>query len=83
MTIYKKYKYEIEWEIPNENLQRFNWVTGSAEFCKEVVSEFDAVTYAIDWMRTHAIDSSNLLYCRVEEVIDSELRTNVLLWIGE
>ena len=50
---------------------------------EETTSEFDAITYAIDWMKRRNINASNLMYCRVEEVFDSELRTNVLLWIGE
>lgn len=78
-SIYKKYHYEIEWEIK----EGFDTKILNVEFCREVVSEFDAVTYAIDWMRTKHVDSSNLMYCRVEEVFDSEMRSNVLMWIGE
>ena len=75
MNIRKKYRYEIEWE---ENDNFYN-----ADFCREVTSEFDAVTYAIDWIKTKGIDTSKLMYCRVEEVFNSEMRSNVLLWIGE
>lgn len=78
----RKYHYEFDWE----NDTNTNICIGQfchAEFNKECVSEFEAASYAIDWMRSQGIDSSNLMYCRVEEVFDSEMRTNVLLWIGE
>ena len=78
-SIYKKYHYEIEWEMH----EGFDKKIVNAEFCREAVSELDAVTYAIDWMRTKCVNSSNLMYCRVEEVFDSEMRSNVLMWIGE
>lgn len=78
-SIYRKYHYEIEWEIQDG----FDTQIVNAEFCREAVSELDAVTYAIDWMRTKCVNSSNLMYCRVEEVFDSEMRSNVLMWIGE
>ena len=81
MSIYKKYKYEIEWEhVIDFDL---NTKIVNAEFCRLASNEFDAILYAINWMLEHEIDSSNLMYCRVEEVFDSEMRTNVLLWIGE
>ena len=80
----RKYHYEIQW-------QRFDGILydrktvqfASAEFCRETDSEFDAITYAMDWMKSRKINASNLMYCRVEEVFDSEMRTNVLLWIEE
>ena len=78
-SIYRKYHYEIEWEMQ----EGFDAKILNVEFCREAVSELDAVTYAIDWMRTKCVNSSNLMYCRVEDVFDSEMRSNVLMWIGE
>lgn len=78
-SIYRKYHYEIEWEMH----EGFDTKIVNAEFCREAVSELDAVTYAIDWMQTKGVNSSNLMYCRVEEVFGSEMRSNVLMWIGE
>lgn len=78
-SIYRKYHYEIEWEMQ----EGFDTKIVNTEFCREAVSELDAVTYAIDWMQTKDVNSSNLMYCRVEEVFDSEMRSNVLMWIGE
>lgn len=78
----RKYHYEFEWEKGNNT----NICIGQfyhEEFNRECASEFEAVCYAIKWMRVEGINSSNLMYCRVEEVFDSEMRTNVLLWIGE
>lgn len=77
----RKYRYEIEWE--NNIIKNLNKQLKIIEFYEEFNTEFEAVTYAINWMLTNDIDSSNLMYCRVEEVFDSEMRTNVLLWIGE
>ena len=81
MSIYKKYKCEIEWE----HLIDFdlNTIIANAEFCFQAVSEFVAIKYVMNWMEKRGIDDSNLMYCRVEEDFDSEMRTNVLLWIGE
>ena len=73
--MYRKFRYEIEWESDGKFL--------NADFCRDTTSEFDAVTYAIDWMLTKKINATNLMYCRVEEVFDSEMQANVLLWIGE
>ena len=78
-SIYRKYHYEIEWEMQ----EGFDTKIVNAEFCRWTVSELDAVSYAIDWMQTKRVNSSNLMYCRVEEVFDSEMRSNVLMWIGE
>lgn len=78
-SIYRKYEYEIEWEMRKGSDTKIV----NAAFCRGAVSELDAVTYAIDWMQTKGINSSNLMYCRVEEVFDSEMRSNVLMWIGE
>lgn len=78
-SIYRKYHYEIHWEMQEGFDRKFV----NAEFCREAVSELDAVTYAVDWMQTKGVNSSNLMYCRVEEVFDSEMRSNVLMWIGE
>ena len=78
-NIFRKYHYEIEWEIK----EGFDTKIVNAEFCREATSEFEAVSYAISWMLTKDIDSSNLMYCRVEEVFDSAMRSNVLMWIGE
>lgn len=78
----RKFHYEFEWENgDNTNIciSQYN----HAEFNVECDSEFEAIVYAVKWMETTGIDSFNLMYCRVEEVFDSEMRTNVLLWIGE
>ncbi len=80
--MFKKYHYEFDWENGNDT----NVCTGQychAEFNKECASELEAVRYALCWMVSKNINQYNLMYCRVEEVFDSEMRTNVLLWIGE
>lgn len=80
----RKYHYEFEWETyAIGSTAALYKCFDSKEFTKEFDDEFSAVCYAIDWMQNRGIDSSNLIYCRVEEVFDSEMRTNVLLWIGE
>lgn len=82
----RKYRYEIEWEFWNCCERKDVYISSivkQASFVRECDSEFDAITYAIDWMESRKINASNLMYCRVEEVFDSEMRTNVLLWIGE
>ena len=87
MTSYRKFDYEIEWkkeiDIIEEKEVRKGFVIAEAHFVKECVSEFDAVTCIIDWMQTQHIDSSNLMYCKVEEVFETDFHRNVLMWIGE
>lgn len=78
----RKFHYEFELEKGiNKNICMGEF--RHYEFEQEFTSELAAVIYAIQWMEIWGVNSSNLMYCRVEEVFDSEMRTNVLLWIGE
>ena len=79
----REYHYEIEWDKGSIDDEVYEFETVTKTFYKEFATEFEAVVYAIKWMKENDIDSFNLMYCRVEEVFDSEMRTNVLLWIGE
>ena len=82
----RKYRYEFEWgidKLSQEDEFEVNTEYFVEDFELDCYSEFDAVVYAVEWMERRGIDSSSLMYCRVEEVFDSEMRTNVLLWIGE
>ena len=87
MTEYREFEYEIEWErkpiVECPYCGEKHIVKQRAHFIKECVSEFDALTYVVDWMQTKGINSENIKYCIVEEVLNIETFRNVLVWIGE
>lgn len=78
---YRNFHYEIEWENGGSSFEDFD--VNHIEFSHDFFTEFEAVLYAFNIMNEKGINQFNIMYCRVEETFDSEMRTNVLLWIGE